>query len=472
MDKHYFTNDYLPKMHRIGKITGVLGVFASFLPALVLGFGHGLWPDLALLATCFITVTTSFGFLWVIEPISYYPVLGPVGTYMAFLSGNISNMRVPCASIAQVSAGVELGSEQGSIISTIGTKTDAYGHGAVPLAEMFEETPYIWGYAVACMGEARTLRAHGIKKPILILGCVFPDEYEEMVEKEIRAAVYTEEMAKGMAEAAVRSGKTAFLHIKIDTGMGRIGFKVSKESVETISRISKLPNIKMEGMFTHFAKADEFDKSYTFAQHEKFLWMKEQLEKNGVQISYYDCDNSAGIIDFPDMKHDLARAGISIYGMYPSDEVKKDAVDLKPALELISHISFVKDVEKGTSISYGGTFVAPKKMRIATIPVGYGDGYPRSLSNKGYVLIHGKRADIVGRVCMDQFMVDVTEIPEAKFMDPVTLVGKDNDAVIRVEDLSDLSGRFNYEFVCDLSKRVPREYYKNGTIVKQIDYFE
>ena len=254
--------------------------------------------------------------------------------------------------------------------------------------------------------------------------------------------------------------------------MGRIGFKVSKESVETISRISKLPNIKMEGMFTHFAKADEFDKSYTFAQHEKFLWMKEQLETNGVQISYYDCDNSAGFIDFPDMKHDLARAGISIYGMYPSDEVKKDAVDLKPALELISHISFVKDVEKGTSISYGGTFVAPKKMRIATIPVGYGDGYPRSLSNKGYVLIHGKRADIVGRVCMDQFMVDVTEIPEAKFMDPVTLVGKDKDAVIRVEDLSDLSGRFNYEFVCDLSKRVPREYYKNGTIVKQIDYFE
>ena len=335
--------------------------------------------------------------------------------------------------------------QDGRLIAVI--KTDAYGHGAVPLAEMFEETPYIWGYAVACMGEARTLRAHGIKKPILILGCVFPDEYEEMVEKEIRAAVYTEEMAQGMAEAAVRSGKTAFLHIKIDTGMGRIGFKVDKESVESISRISKLPNIKMEGMFTHFAKADEFDKSYTFAQHEKFLWMKEQLEKNGVQISYYDCDNSAGIIDFPDMKHDLARAGISIYGMYPSNEVKKDAVDLKPALELISHISFVKDVEKGTSISYGGTFVAPKKMRIATIPVGYG-------------------------VCMDQFMVDVTEIPEAKFMDPVTLVGKDKDAIIRVEDLSDLSGRFNYEFVCDLSKRVPREYYKNGTIVKQIDYFE
>ncbi len=158
------------------------------------------------------------------------------------------------------------------------------------------------------------------------------------------------------------------------------------------------------------------------------------------------------LLIFPDMKHDLARAGISIYGMYPSDEVKKDAVDLKPALELISHISFVKDVEKGTSISYGGTFVAPKKMRIATIPVGYGDGYPRSLSNKGYVLIHGKRADFVGRVCMDQFMVDVTEVSrEANFMDSSYLVGKDKDAIIRVEDLSNMSGRFNYEFVCDLT---------------------
>ena len=351
-------------------------------------------------------------------------------------------------------------------------KTDGYGHGAIPIARMFESVDYVWGYATASLDEAVLLRKAGICKPILVLGCVFPDQYEDMIRYEVRPATYTEEMAIEISKQAVKLNKTAYLHIKIDTGMGRIGFKVDKESVETISRISKLPNIKMEGMFTHFAKADEFDKSYTFAQHEKFLWMKEQLETNGVQISYYDCDNSAGIIDFPDMKHDLARAGISIYGMYPSDEVKKDAVDLKPALELISHISFVKDVEKGTSISYGGTFVAPKKMRIATIPVGYGDGYPRSLSNKGYVLIHGKRADIVGRVCMDQFMVDVTEIPEAKFMDPVTLIGKDKDAVIRVEDLSDLSGRFNYEFVCDLSKRVPREYYKNGMIVKQVDYFE
>ena len=350
-------------------------------------------------------------------------------------------------------------------------KANAYGHGSVEIAK-FLENKNVDYFAVARLEEAIELRENNIKMPILCLGFVPEESLEYALENNITLTIYSLEMAKKLNDISEKTGITANIHIKIDTGMGRIGFKVSKESVETISRISKLPNIKMEGMFTHFAKADEFDKSYTFAQHEKFLWMKEQLETNGVQISYYDCDNSAGIIDFPDMKHDLARAGISIYGMYPSDEVKKDAVDLKPALELISHISFVKDVEKGTSISYGGTFVAPKKMRIATIPVGYGDGYPRSLSNKGYVLIHGKRADIVGRVCMDQFMVDVTEIPEAKFMDPVTLVGKDKDAIIRVEDLSDLSGRFNYEFVCDLSKRVPREYYKNGTIVKQIDYFE
>ena len=199
--------------------------------------------------------------------------------------------------------------------------------------------------------------------------------------------------------------------------------------------------------------------------------MKQALEERNLEIPYIDCDNSAGIIDFPNMKHNLARAGISLYGMYPSDEVNKDAISLKPALELISHISFVKNVEAGTSISYGGTFVAPKAMRIATIPVGYGDGYPRSLSNKGAVLIHGKRARILGRVCMDQFLVDVTDIPEAKFMDEVVLVGKDQTETITIDELAELSGRFNYEFICCLGKRIPRVYIQDGKIVEQIDYF-
>ena len=262
------------------------------------------------------------------------------------------------------------------------------------------------------------------------------------------------------------------LHIKVDTGMGRIGFPVSEESADAIARISRFSGAYIEGMFTHFAKADEADKTYTYEQHRKFMWMKEQMEKRNVDIRYYDCDNSAGIIDFPDMKHDLARAGISTYGMYPSDEVDKKAVALKPALSLISHVAFVKTVEPGTAISYGGTFVAQKKMRVATIPVGYGDGYPRSLSSKGEILIHGKRARILGRICMDQFMVDVTDIPGTKFMDQAVLVGRDGDEEVSVDELARLSGRFNYEFVCCLGKRIPRVYVKKGIIVRQTDCFE
>lgn len=340
-------------------------------------------------------------------------------------------------------------------------KADGYGHGAVPVAKMFEACSYVWGYAVACLEEAMELREQGIRKPILVLGCVFPDQFEEMIRYDVRPAVYMESMAELISQEAVRQGKDAFIHIKIDTGMGRIGFPVTEESADAVERISRLPGIRIEGMFTHFAKADERDKTYTFLQHDRFMRMKELVEKRQVPVRYFDCDNSAGIIDFPDMKHDLARAGIAMYGMYPSDEVDQKAVDLRPALSLVSHVSFVKEVEAGTPISYGGTFVSDRPMRVATIPVGYGDGYPRSLSNKGYVLIHGKRARILGRVCMDQFMADVTDIPETAFMDRVVLVGRDGDEEITVDELADLSGRFNYEFVCCLGKRIPRIYKKS-----------
>ena len=293
-----------------------------------------------------------------------------------------------------------------------------------------------------------------------------------MISYGIRPATYTEEMARDISKLAVKMGEIAYFHIKVDTGMGRIGFPVTEETADAIVRISKLPNTKIEGMFTHFAKADEADKTYTYQQHEKFVWMKDALSRRHVEIPYIDCDNSAGIIDFPNMKHNLARAGISLYGMYPSDEVDKNAISLKPALELISHVTFVKEVPEGTSISYGGTFVTPKAMRIATVPVGYGDGYPRSLSNKGDVLIHGKRARILGRVCMDQFLVDVTEIPDVKFLDKVVLIGHDGDEYIPVEELSERSGRFNYEFVCCLGKRIPRVYIRNGEVAGKTDYFE
>lgn len=350
-------------------------------------------------------------------------------------------------------------------------KSDGYGHGSVPIAELFENTDYVWGYATACFDEAEVLRNARIKKKILVLGCVFPDQYEELLRKEIRPTVYMKETAEELSKLAASMSKTAWIHIKIDTGMGRIGFPVSEKSADEIAAIAKLPNIKIEGMFTHFAKADEIDKSFTKMQHEKFLQMIGMLKERGVEIPFLHCDNSAGIIDFPDMKHDVVRAGISLYGLYPSEEVDQNAIPLKPAMELISHVTFVKEVEAGTPISYGGTYITPKRMKIATVPVGYGDGYSRKLSNISEVLIHGKRAKIVGRVCMDQFMVDVTEIEDVKFMDQVTLIGCDGDECITVEELSDKCGRFNYEFICCLSKRIPRVYTKNGEIVRQMDYF-
>lgn len=350
-------------------------------------------------------------------------------------------------------------------------KADGYGHGAVQIAEMMERWEYIWGFAVATLDEAVVLRTEGIRKPILVLGCVFPDQYMEMLNHEIRMNVYTEEMAESISQMAAREGKTAYMHIKLDTGMARLGFDISEQSVEAVQRISEMKNVCMEGIFTHFAKADETSKEFTKKQIDEFKWMVRKLKEKGVSFTYEHCSNSAGIIDVPEANFDLVRAGISTYGLYPSDEVEKKNVKLKPALALKSHVAFVKEIEAGTPVSYGGTFVADRKMTIATIPVGYADGYPRSLSNKGYVLIRGRKAPIIGRVCMDQFMVDVTEIEGASFGDKVTMIGKDGKEVLPVEVLSELSGRFNYEFICDLGKRIPRVYVRDGKIAEQVDYF-
>ena len=350
-------------------------------------------------------------------------------------------------------------------------KADGYGHGAVQIAEMMENMDYIWGFAVATLDEAIVLRTEGIKKPILVLGCVFPDQYMAMLKNDIRMNVYTEEMAESISQMAAREGMTAYMHIKLDTGMSRLGFDMSRESVDAIARISQMKNVNMEGIFTHFAKADEIDKVFTQKQIQDFCWMVGSLKEKDVTFQYEHCANSAAIIDVKEANFDLVRAGISIYGLYPSEEVKKENVKLKPAMVLKSHVAFVKEIEAGTPISYGGTFVSKEKMKIATIPVGYADGYPRSLSNVGYVLIRGKKAPIVGKVCMDQFMVDVTHIDGANFGDRVTLVGQDGNETISVEDLSDLSGRFNYEFICDLGKRIPRVYVKDGKISEQVDYF-
>lgn len=352
-------------------------------------------------------------------------------------------------------------------------KMDGYGHGAAQIARsVMEEKDYVWGYAAATPDEAALLRKKGIQKPILVLGCAFPEQRDEMIRKDIRMTCYTWEMAQDISERAQRLEKNAVIHIKLDTGMSRLGFLISEESADTIARITELPGIEAEGIFTHFSKADETDKTFTKNQIEKYLWMKTQLESRGIRFPFWHCSNSAGIIDMPEAAMDLVRAGISMYGMYPSGEVKKELVPLKPAMELISHVAHVKWVEPGTYVSYGGTYVTDRRTRIVTVPVGYGDGYPRSLSNKGYVLIHGKKAPILGRVCMDQLMVDATDIEDVQFGDHITLAGEEDGVRVSIDELADLSGRFNYEFVCNIGKRVPREYVRNGRVIEQMDYFE
>ena len=350
-------------------------------------------------------------------------------------------------------------------------KADGYGHGAEAIARLIEDYDYIWGFAVATPEEALQLRTFGVKKPILILGVVFEEYFTQMIAKEIRFTVCTYEMAQKLSEEAQRQGRDVHIHIGLDTGMSRIGFADRQESVEEIKKISQLPNLKIEGMFTHFARADETDRSPAIDQLNRYLNFAKLLEDAGIQIPMKHCSNSAGIIRVPEANLNAVRAGITIYGIYPSNEVERDIVKLIPAMELKSHISYIKTVEPGAAFSYGGTFTAKKEMKVATIPVGYADGYPRSLSNKGWVLIHGKKAPILGRVCMDQFMVDITKIPDAKAGDEVTLIGKDGKEFISIEKFGDLSGRFSYEFACDISKRVPRVYIKDGKEWGELTFF-
>lgn len=351
-------------------------------------------------------------------------------------------------------------------------KADGYGHGAEAIARLVHGYSYIWGFAVATAEEALQLRAFGVTKPILILGIVFEEYFPDMVEQEIRLTVSEYSMAEQLSEEAVRQEKTVHIHIGLDTGMSRIGFADTEESVQEIKKITELPNVEVEGLFTHFARADETDISSAEKQLERYVAFERLLYKNGIRIPMKHCSNSAGIIRMPKANMDAVRAGITIYGIYPSTEVERDIVKLLPVMELKSHVSYVKELKAGTSVSYGGTFTAQKNMKVATIPAGYADGYPRSLSNKGWVLIHGKKAPVIGRICMDQFMVDVTEIPEVQTGDEVTLAGKDGDEVLSLETLGDLSGRFSYEFACDIGKRVPRIYIKNGKKWGELTFFE
>ena len=350
-------------------------------------------------------------------------------------------------------------------------KADGYGHGASHIAAALNDIG-VDAFAIAILEEGVDLRQRGIEKPMLILGYTPKEQYADLVKYDISQTVFEYSMAEEISKQAVKQGKHGRIHIKVETGMNRIGFADTDESIEEILRIAKLPNIQIEGIFTHFSSADEADKTSAHKQLMRYSEFVQKLENRGLYIPMKHIANSAGIIDLPEADYDMVRSGIITYGLYPSKEVHMDRLQLTPAMELKSHVVYVKEVGPLEGISYGSTYITEKKTRVATVSIGYGDGYPRALSNKGRVLIHGEYAPILGRVCMDQFMVDVSHIDDVKQGDVVTLVGKDGDNQITVEEVADMAGTFNYEFICGIGKRIPRVYYQHGKISDCSDFFQ
>lgn len=336
-------------------------------------------------------------------------------------------------------------------------KANAYGHGAVPVASYLEnQVDY---FATATIEEAVELRENGISAPILILGYVSPSQYGDLVEYDITQTIDSYAQALALEKEAARQNRKAKAHLAVDTGMTRIGFQVTEHDADEAAKIADLPHIELEGMFTHFSCADQEDKTYCSMQMEKYDKMTALLAERGVTIPLRHICNSAGIMEFDDHHFEMVRSGIITYGIYPSEEVKKERLDLIPALSWKSHVIHVKEVGPGIGVSYGATYVTEKPMtRIATVSAGYADGYPRALSNQGCVLIHGKKAPIIGRICMDQMMVDVTDIPDVQVEDVVTLVGTDGDETITIEEIANPAARFAYEMLCDISSRVTRVY--------------
>lgn len=344
-------------------------------------------------------------------------------------------------------------------------KADGYGHGAVEVAKTCMECG-INRLAVAMLDEALELRNAGIKCDILILGYTPSNMADTIVENDISQTCYSYELAKALSDAGCRLGKTAKIHIAVDTGMGRIGFQPSFDDALIVKEISKLPNLKIEGIFTHFAVADEKDKLYTKEQFKKYKAFLDILKSFKVDVGIKHVGNSAEILDLPDFNLDAVRPGIIQYGLYPSDEVTKSKLDLKPVMSVKANIIHVKEVEKGTSISYGRKYITTRKSKIATLPIGYADGYTRLLFGKARVIINGKYAPVVGTICMDQCMVDATEAGDVKIGDEVIIMGSDGNISITAEDIASQLGTINYEVVCMFSKRVPTVYIKNGKVYK------
>lgn len=349
-------------------------------------------------------------------------------------------------------------------------KADGYGHGA---SKIYRELIGcgIEKFAVASLSEAIELRNAGLCKSIMTLGYTPVEFYDEVVKYDIEQTIFSYSDAKLLSEAAVRNNKTALIQIAVDTGMRRIGFQATREEAKEVHKISKLPSVKITGLFTHFATADEKDKTYMNFQLEEFSKFNQYLEELGVFIEFKHVSNSATIIDMPNMKFDAVRSGIIIYGCYPSDEVDKAAVNLKPVMRLVAKIVHIKTIPSGEPISYGRTFITSRETRLATIAIGYADGISRLQAGKEKVLINGRFAPIVGRICMDQCMIDITDIDGVEKGDEVIIIGEDEFGNrITADDLAKNIGTINYEILCDIGRRIPRIYKKDEKIVDVKNY--
>lgn len=354
------------------------------------------------------------------------------------------------------------------IIATI--KADGYGHGAIDIYKTLLEEG-VDRFAVAVITEAIELRKAGVEIPIIILGFTPREFYDEVIDFNIEQTIYNYEDARILSSKAMEKNKLAKIHIAVDTGMGRIGFLPTREQAKEVHRITELEGVKIEGIFTHFATADEKDKSYANLQIKRFNEFNIYLEELGITIYFKHISNSAAIIDFPDLPYEGVRAGIMLYGYYPSNYVNKDNVNLIPVMSLKSKIVHIKKIQEGDYVSYGRLYRASRESLIGTLPIGYADGFSRLLTGKSKVIVNGKIAPIIGRICMDQCMIDITDVPDVKVGDEVILIGKDNKGnKITADDIAISVGTINYEVICDISKRVPRIYTKDGKIFAVRNY--
>lgn len=374
---------------------------------------------------------------------------------------NLDNLAFNMQEIRKISKSKE-------IIGVV--KADAYGHGAVDIAPVLLENGAT-RLAVAVLSEGVELRREGIDCPIIILGFTSPSLIGDLLKYDIEQTVFSYEYAEELSKVASKKHKIAKIHIAVDTGMGRIGFLPNKNSVEEIYKISNLPNVCIEGIFSHFSTADERDKEYTYGQLKKFNEFYKLLQDKGIDIKMRHIANSASIIDLPEAHFEAVRPGIILYGYYPSEEVNKEKIKLKPVMELKANIAHIKSVTSGQYISYGRRFKSDRESVIATLPVGYADGYTRALFNKGKVILHNEFAAVIGSICMDQCMIDITDISsEVKVGDEVTLMGRSDRIKFDADDVAKALGTINYEVICAISKRVPRVYVRNGKVIKIRNY--